>query len=95
VNECIVQNLFEPFSTNYASNILTDRLELFEREELITKRPDPDYKQKYIYRLTEKGIDLLPSLVALSAWSIKFGLTWKNTKRPKYGLRQESQNKHG
>jgi DNA-binding HxlR family transcriptional regulator len=55
-----------------ASNILTDRLALLEREQLITKRPDPDYKQKYIYRLTEKGIDLLPSLVALSAWSIKY-----------------------
>jgi DNA-binding HxlR family transcriptional regulator len=55
-----------------ASNILTDRLALLESEGLITKRQDPDYTQKYIYRLTEKGIDLLSSLVALSAWSIKY-----------------------
>lgn len=55
-----------------ASNILTDRLALLEREDIITKRKDPDYIQKYIYRLTEKGIDLLPALVALSAWSIKY-----------------------
>jgi DNA-binding HxlR family transcriptional regulator len=55
-----------------ASNILTDRLALLEREGLVTKRQAPDHSQKYIYRLTEKGIDLLPSLVALSAWSIKY-----------------------
>jgi DNA-binding HxlR family transcriptional regulator len=55
-----------------ASNILTDRLALLEREGLITKRPDPDYVQKFIYRLTEKGIDLLPALMTISAWSIKY-----------------------
>jgi DNA-binding HxlR family transcriptional regulator len=55
-----------------ASNILTDRLMLLEREGFITKRQDPDYTQKYIYRLTGKGIDLLPCLVAISAWSIKY-----------------------
>jgi DNA-binding HxlR family transcriptional regulator len=55
-----------------ASNILTDRLAMLELEGFITKRQDPDHTQKYIYRLTEKGIDLIPSLVALSAWSIKY-----------------------
>jgi len=55
-----------------ASNILTDRLALLEREGFITKRQDPDYVQKYIYRLTEKGIDLLPCLVAINVWSIKY-----------------------
>ena len=54
-----------------ASNILTDRLAMLEGEEIITKTPDPGHKLKYIYSLTSKGIDLLPILVEIGAWSIK------------------------
>jgi len=54
-----------------ASNILTDRLSMLEREGIITKRPDPDHKQKYIYSLTAAGIDLLPLMVEIGAWSLK------------------------
>ena len=55
-----------------ASNILTDRLNMLEREGIITRRPDPDHKQKYIYSLTEKGVDLLPIIVEIGAWSLKY-----------------------
>ncbi|WP_310397162.1 helix-turn-helix domain-containing protein [Hymenobacter sp.] len=54
-----------------ASNILTDRLGKLELEGIITKGPDPDHKQKHIYRLTPAGIDLLPLLTEIGAWSIK------------------------
>jgi DNA-binding HxlR family transcriptional regulator len=54
-----------------ASNILSDRLTMLEKEGLITKKPDPDHKQKFIYNLTLKGIDLLPILKEIGAWSIK------------------------
>ena len=54
-----------------ASNILTDRLAMLEREGVITKSPDPEHKQKYIYNLTVKGIDLLPVIAEIGAWSIK------------------------
>ena len=54
-----------------ASNILTDRLNLLEREGIISKSEDPDHKQKIIYRLTHRGIDLLPVLVEIGAWSLK------------------------
>lgn len=54
-----------------ASNILTDRLSMLEREGILTKSQDPDHKQKHIYSLTEKGIDLLPLLVEIGAWSFK------------------------
>ncbi|PSL44327.1 HxlR family transcriptional regulator [Chitinophaga niastensis] len=54
-----------------ASNILTDRLVMLEREGIISKADDPGHKQKYIYSLTEKGIDLLPIMVEIGAWSIK------------------------
>jgi DNA-binding HxlR family transcriptional regulator len=55
-----------------ASNILTDRLAMLEREGIVSKTPDPDHKQKFVYRLTSKGIDLLPILVEIGAWSLKY-----------------------
>jgi DNA-binding HxlR family transcriptional regulator len=57
-----------------ASNILRDRLALFEKEGLVTKAKGPEdiHKQKITYSLTGKGIDLLPLLVSGIAWSIKY-----------------------
>jgi len=54
-----------------ASNILTDRLNMLEREGIVSKRPDTEHKQKYIYSLTAAGIDLLPLMVEIGAWSLK------------------------
>jgi DNA-binding HxlR family transcriptional regulator len=54
-----------------ASNILTDRLAMLEQEGIISKATDPDHKLKYIYSLTAKGIDLLPIMVEIGAWSLK------------------------
>lgn len=55
-----------------ATNILTDRLNMLEREGIITKSPDPDHKQKFIYSLTAAGIDLLPIIIEIGAWSLKY-----------------------
>jgi DNA-binding HxlR family transcriptional regulator len=55
-----------------ASNILADRLAMLEREEIISKVSDPGHKQKYIYSLTAKGIDLLPIMVEIGAWGFKY-----------------------
>ncbi|MFI5159966.1 MAG: winged helix-turn-helix transcriptional regulator [Sphingobacteriales bacterium] len=55
-----------------ASNILTDRLAMLEREGIITKESDPEHKQKIIYSLTQKGIDLLPILTQVVVWSFKY-----------------------
>ncbi len=38
----------------------------------VLKRPDPAHKQKFIYNLTLKGIDLLPIIKELGAWSLKY-----------------------
>jgi len=54
-----------------ASNILTDRLAMLEREGVISKESDPEHKQKIIYSLTPKGIDLLPVIKAMGTWSFK------------------------
>jgi len=54
-----------------ATNILTDRLAMLEQEGIISKAPDPEHKQKHIYSLTAKGIDLLPIMVEIGGWSLK------------------------
>jgi len=55
-----------------ASNILTDRLNMLEREGILIKKQDPMHKQKNIYSLTEKGIDLLPLIVEIGKWSLRY-----------------------
>ncbi len=55
-----------------ASNILTDRLAMLETEGIITKQNDDTHKQKFLYSLTAKGIDLLPVIIELGSWSMKY-----------------------
>jgi DNA-binding HxlR family transcriptional regulator len=55
-----------------ASNILADRLRRLAEEGIVTKADDPSHKQKAIYSLTEKGIELLPVLAQMSAWGLKY-----------------------
>jgi DNA-binding HxlR family transcriptional regulator len=52
-----------------ATNILASRLTKLEAAGLLTKETHPDSKAKILYRLTHKGIDLLPALVELMLWS--------------------------
>src|SRR5215510_2579218 len=48
-----------------ASNILADRLRTLAAEGIISKADDPGHKQRSIYSLTEKGIELLPVLAQM------------------------------
>ena len=43
-----------------ASNILADRLKKLQAQGMITRADDPSHKQKGIYSLTEKAIQLVP-----------------------------------
>lgn len=43
-----------------ATNILADRLTLLESKDIISKHAHPESKAKVLYKLTEKGIDLVP-----------------------------------
>jgi DNA-binding HxlR family transcriptional regulator len=54
-----------------SSNVLADRLNSLVEDGIVTRRDDPTHAQKAIYSLTEKGLDLLPVLVAMSAWTQK------------------------
>ena len=55
-----------------ATNILADRLQTLERFGIITKAKDTKVKNKIIYSLTKKGIDLLPMLIEMILWSAKY-----------------------
>ena len=55
-----------------STNILANRLEKLEADGLITKAIDNENNSKNIYALTPKGIDLLPMLLEMIAWSAKY-----------------------
>jgi DNA-binding HxlR family transcriptional regulator len=55
-----------------ATNILADRLLLLENAGIVTKNTDPKHGAKYIYKLTQKGIDLMPVLVEVIMWSAQY-----------------------
>ena len=55
-----------------ATNILADRLALLEQQGIVTKHTDPTHGSKLIYRLTQKGIDLVPVLLEFISWSAKY-----------------------
>jgi len=55
-----------------ATNILADRLSSLENSGLISKEGHPESKAKILYKLTQKGIDLLPMMIEMSLWSAKY-----------------------
>jgi len=54
-----------------ASNILADRLQRLVQQGILVKSQDASHKQKAIYSLTERGIELLPLLMEIVAWGHK------------------------
>jgi len=55
-----------------ATNILATRLQNLEENKLIEKLDHPDSKAKVLYRLTKKGIDLLPVMIEINLWAEKY-----------------------
>ena len=55
-----------------ATNILASRLQTLEENGVIQKLDHPESKAKVLYRLTEKGIDLLPIMVEINLWANKY-----------------------
>ncbi|MBN8231046.1 helix-turn-helix transcriptional regulator [Corallococcus macrosporus] len=60
--------LLEQSEEGIASNILADRLKRLTASELLSRRPDPNHRQKGIYSLTEASIQLVPLLAHMAAW---------------------------
>lgn len=64
---------FEEFrATGIADNILSSRLDLLVREGIFERRLYQEHPPRYEYLLTDKGRDLLPVIVALGAWGLKY-----------------------
>jgi len=55
-----------------ATNILASRLLMLEENKLIIKLEHPESKAKVLYKLTKKGVELLPILIEISLWSEKY-----------------------
>ncbi|WP_227024604.1 winged helix-turn-helix transcriptional regulator [Chitinophaga ginsengisegetis] len=43
-----------------------------EENKIIEKLAHPDSKAKVLYRLTRKGIDLLPLMIEINLWAEKY-----------------------
>jgi DNA-binding HxlR family transcriptional regulator len=54
-----------------ASNVLADRLRRLEDAEIVSKQTDPGNQSKFIYKLTAKGVELIPMVLEVIAWGSK------------------------
>lgn len=67
---------FEEFLTTLgiARNILSNRLARLVEHGIMKREALPEDRRKIEYRLTEKGMDLLPAMLALRQWGEKYGV---------------------
>lgn len=70
-NKC-TYNDFLKSDEGIATNILASRLKGLEENGLIEKSAHPDSKAKILYKLTQKGIDLLPIIMEVYIWADKY-----------------------
>lgn len=55
-----------------STNILADRLVVLEQNGFITRRVSTEKKNKIIYEMTEKSIDLVPIIMEYNIWGAKY-----------------------
>jgi DNA-binding HxlR family transcriptional regulator len=55
-----------------ARNVLQKRLERLVEQDVLERVPYRERPERYEYRLTEKGLDLWPALVALLKWGDRY-----------------------
>jgi DNA-binding HxlR family transcriptional regulator len=65
---------FEEFQSTLgiARNILSNRLARLVESGILKREPDPTDRRRVAYQLTDKGLDLLPVLLALRQWGEKW-----------------------
>lgn len=66
---------FEDFlvTLGIARNILSNRLSKLVEHDVMRREPSRTDRRKIEYRLTEKGEDLLPAMLALRQWGDRYG----------------------
>ncbi len=72
-----------------ATNILADRLLILEKNGIVEKRAFPGNKVKSLYRLTPKGIDLMPILLEIILWGDKYFEIPERVHRPAGEIRKD------
>lgn len=55
-----------------ATNVLSERLERLCCAGLVARFDHPTNGKKYVYRVTEKGTDLIPTMIELVIWSERY-----------------------
>lgn len=70
-NKC-TYNDFIKSAEGIATNILAARLKSLEENGIIEKLEHPDSKAKKLYKLTQKGIELLPIIMEIYIWTDKY-----------------------
>lgn len=56
----------------FATNLLASRLEMLTNEDILEKSENQDDARTDIYRLTPKGLDLIPIIFEMVLWSAKY-----------------------
>jgi DNA-binding HxlR family transcriptional regulator len=59
-------------SLGVATNVLSQRLATLVDEGIVERRPYSEHPERFEYRLTEKGRDLQPVLLALLRWGDRY-----------------------
>jgi DNA-binding HxlR family transcriptional regulator len=70
-----------------SANVLADRLERLVAEGLLQTRVYQQRPERHEYRLTDKGLDLVPALLALMQWGDRW--TWPDGRGPVRALHAE------
>jgi DNA-binding HxlR family transcriptional regulator len=70
-NKC-TYNDFIKSDEGIATNILAARLKSLEENDIVEKLEHPDSKAKKLYKLTQKGIELLPIIMEIYIWTDKY-----------------------
>jgi len=55
-----------------STNVLATRLADLESNGIVSKSKDPAKGSRFIYSLTQKGIELMPMMLAMMDWSEKY-----------------------
>lgn len=63
---------FTKSAEKIATNILANRLQVLEDNGIIVKLPYPDNKVKGLYKLSPKGVDLIPAVIEIALWGGKY-----------------------
>lgn len=70
-----------------SANVLSDRLETLVSEGLLETRVYQERPERHEYHLTDKGLDLVPALLALMAWGDRWA--WPGGRGPVRVLHKE------